>query len=171
MHYYIRKITDFIAFRTTKRYNVIKIRSLKPSYYDKDTILLHAVMQLVVDYVEIELASEADSKFNKVMSMLPYIIRPEYRSRKAGTARLNYLIHLKDNDEDWKTFYKEIEKVYIWWTDVYPQRLSVDDMMENFNNTDNIEDITRVFEIENNYYKEEETMLKTVIKYRQYMWT
>lgn len=153
----IKKITDFIAFRTTKRYNVIKIRSLKPNYYDKDTILLHAVMQLVVDYVEIELASEEENLINKIIHAMPYLIRLNYRNKKLGTKRLNTLIELEDTDTQWKTFYTQIKKVYTWWTEEYINREDIDD----------IEPLER----EKMYYNEDEEMLKTVIEYRQYMWT
>lgn len=46
----------WVRHRTINRFNVLKIQSLKPSYYDydKDTIMLHACFQLLVNYVEKE---------------------------------------------------------------------------------------------------------------------
>ena len=35
-----------------KKYNVIKIQSLGPKWHDRDTVLLHAAFQILVDFVE-----------------------------------------------------------------------------------------------------------------------
>jgi hypothetical protein len=47
----------WILHRLTRRYNIVRLHSLEPTYWDIDTRLLHAIMNLVVDFVEIEQAS------------------------------------------------------------------------------------------------------------------
>ena len=54
-----RKVVDWawgLAHRTTRRFHIVKIRSLMPGYHDTDTRILHSMMNLVVDHVEISLA-------------------------------------------------------------------------------------------------------------------
>ena len=49
----IERGMDWIRFRI-KNYTKIQIRSLKPGYYENDTLLLHGMFQLLVDFVELE---------------------------------------------------------------------------------------------------------------------
>lgn len=135
----IRKILDSIAYRTVRRYNVIKIRDLEPNYYDKDTILLHGIMQVLVDYVEIELASVynhqcAKSELNlkeRLHSILHWRLRSAelIRSREKGLKVLDYMIKPHDdilNVEESKSsmFAKQVKDVYIWWKELRPRRRS-----------------------------------------------
>lgn len=50
----LRDIWWWMLHRTTHRFNRVKIKSLKPGYYDIDYRMLHACFQLLVDYVENE---------------------------------------------------------------------------------------------------------------------
>lgn len=183
MFYYIRKVTDFIAFRTTKRYNIIKIRSLEPNYYDKDTILLHAVMQLVVDYVEIELAPEPDTKIYRLLNRLPWFIRPTFRSTELGLKNLNFLID-EPTDNTWTEFHKKLKEVYLWWTQVYPARKSIEELSgyttfiknehtysRHYRHKKQKHIFDKINRLELQYAKEETDMLNIVIKYRQFLWT
>lgn len=183
MLYQVRRVLDYIAFRTTKRYNIIKIRSLEPNYYDKDTLLLHAVMQLVVDYVEIELSPEPDTPIKKLLSKLPWAIRPEFRSSELGLKNLEFFISEKV-DPYWLDFYKKLKEVYIWWTKVYPNRKSVEELsgytafMKNKNKYSKLyrqkkekHIFDKITELEIQYATEEANMLKAVIDYRQFLWT
>lgn len=183
MLYHFRKAIDYIAFRTTKRYNIIKIRSLRPNYYDKDTLLLHAVMQLVVDYVEIELVPEPDTKFRKFLAKLPWAIRPQFRSSELGLAALNAIIQ-ENIDPNWHDFHLKLREVYLWWTNVYPNRQSVEELSgfthfiknkNKYSKTYNIKKEKHIFDkmrkLEINYTKEESDMLKAVIDYREFLWT
>ncbi|MEM3097251.1 MAG: hypothetical protein QXU32_00810 [Nitrososphaerales archaeon] len=49
-----RRLWWAIDCRFIHRYNIVKIRSLKPGYYDIDTRMLHAMFDLLVEYVENE---------------------------------------------------------------------------------------------------------------------
>ncbi|MFN4973822.1 MAG: hypothetical protein ACK5GV_01095 [Bacteroidota bacterium] len=183
MFYYLRHALDFVAFRTTKRYNVIKIRSLRPNYYDKDTLLLHAVMQLVVDYVEIELVPEPDTKIAKLLSKLPWFIRPTFRSPTLGFKNLEQIIDEKV-DLNWLDFHRKLKEVYIWWTQVYPNRKSVEELSGYTQFFENRHKYSKTYchkkqkhifdkitKLELQYAKEEADMLKAVIDYRQFLWT
>lgn len=183
MFYYIRRVVDYFAFRTTKRYNILKIRTLEPNYYDKDTILLHAVMQLVVDYVEVELVPEPNTKIHKFLSKLPWFIRPTFRSAELGLKNLEQIIDEKV-DLNWLEFHKKLKEVYIWWTQIYPNRKSVEDLSGYTQFFENRHKYSKTYcdkkqkhifdkmtKLEIEYAKEETDMLKSVIEYRQFLWT
>lgn len=50
--YLYNDIKYWILYRTFKRYNVVKIKSLKPGWWDFDTRLLHSSFDLLVEFVE-----------------------------------------------------------------------------------------------------------------------
>lgn len=118
----IEDVERFIAYRTYDKYHVVKT-DLSPGYYDKDTILLHSVFALLVDFVEVEYASSTvGSNFSKwldkfekyplVEKFLLYAIpnfliykvfgNPERKSRRQlGEEHLNWIINLKPSPEDY----------------------------------------------------------------------
>jgi len=61
---YIDDLERWIAYRTYDKYNVIKIPTLTPHYYDKDHIFLHGCFALLTDYVEVELGCRSKSNRN-----------------------------------------------------------------------------------------------------------
>lgn len=182
---------DFIAFRTTKRYNVLKIKSLTPNYYDKDTILLHSMMQIVVDYVEIELSynCECKNKFRKIFNSFPFIIRPESRCQKCSIKYINKYIEEFGNTDDgcskrWCKAYSEILSVYLWWKNDYPKRKSPEETYQygkflltssQYSKTYFAKKHKRLIdlmqELELKYKDEESKMMNKIIEYRDYLWT
>ena len=88
----------WIAYRCIPRhrYNVIRT-GLKPGYYDLDSRLQEAVRQLVIDFVEIEIAALAGSK--------------KYRDRSAA---LNYLRKYTVTS-DLCRFYKDLAEMYLFF--------------------------------------------------------
>jgi hypothetical protein len=186
------KIFDWLAFRTTKRYNILKIRDLSPNYWDKDTILLYAVMQIVVDFVEVECAfMELDTPqitfWQRINMKLPWWLRSDeaYRNRESG---LKHLTLLEDMYQDMlinpSDAPKAIREVYLWWKNVRPFRQDPGDE-SGFNayvleckNANKKEDkkhtlklLKKTVRIEQHREKEDTEMLNKVIKYRGFMWT
>lgn len=133
------RVLDQIAFRTFKKYNIIKIRSLAPDYCDKDTQMLHGMMQLVVDFVEIEMAAYKIDQMRGVKPFLfrhlPWFMRSSewIRSREFGVMRLSEECEVVDDyvHEEIVTNQanaaKTIMKIYLWWKDVYPNRQTPED--------------------------------------------
>lgn len=143
--YRIRELFAGVAYRTTKRHHVVKIRSLEPNYYDTDTKILHAVMQLVVDFVEIDLSwrhllSELhDERIkNKTYTLreklyihLPWWFTSEewIRNRDRGLQHLAWEKTLDDDSlpveercDEQARVARIIEEVYLWWKDTRPNR-------------------------------------------------
>lgn len=186
------KIFDWFAFRTTKRYNVLKIRDLSPNYWDKDTILLYAIMQIVVDFVEIECSfMELDTPqitfWQRINMKLPWFLRCDevYRNRESGLKHLKLLESMyQDMLINPSSAPKAIREVYLWWKDVRPLRQDPGDesgfnqYMQECQNSDTKKDKKRInkllkktTEIEQQHEKEDTEMLNKVIKYRGFMWT
>ena len=184
-----RKIIQSVAYRTTKRYNVLKIRDLPANYWDKDTILLYAVMQLVVDFVEIECAfMELDVPYTlrqRINFKLPWFLRSDevYRNRELGLQRLTGLEEAyQDMGENSSDAPKAIREVYLWWKDVRPLRIDTSEELAQYRQqcfdlgrTPDKKTIDKFakksIRIEEKHFKEDTEMLNKIIKYRSFMWT
>lgn len=194
MRQMLRRILGAFAYRTTKRYNVIEIDSLGAAYYDKDEIMLHAVMQLVVDFVEIECSfMELDHPFSfkeKLYFKLPWWLRSDnlIRSRERGLKHLKMLEPMyEDRVKSPSKDPKIIKEVYLWWVDERPKRADHDAWFTTeFNKIKNDQKlknspktrekkidrlILKSSKIEEQNYREDTEMLKKIIDARGFMWT
>lgn len=127
---FLRSIERWIAFRTYDKYHVVKT-DLKPDYYDKDTILLHANFSLLVDFVEIEKASmqhyfstkkERPHWFSRRMNFSSF---PQEEKRRLGLEYLDWEINCEDEHfpVHQKQSAKEVKELYLWWKDIRPNRI------------------------------------------------
>lgn len=165
-----RRLVQFIAYRTTKRYNVIKIKTLTPNYWDKDTILLHAMMQLVVDFVEIECAfMEMDSPYTWKQWLylrLPWFLRGDgwIRSRELGLRHLDMLCEFyEDKVHGALTHPRTIKEIYLWWVDERPKRIDTP--------LDTSVHVKKRLTLEQKYLKEDIRMMKKLADVHAFMWT
>ena len=136
-HFY-ENIERFIAYRTYDKYNVIKIKTLDPAYYDKDQIMLHGMFALLVDYVEVELASmdRVADYINRIKSLKNFLYNllvPDFikypPSSDRGLSHLDYYRTYKgcspDEEqfaESTRQFGEEVFSLYKWWTVERPLR-------------------------------------------------
>lgn len=138
-----------LVYRHTRKFNVLKIKSLDSGYHDKDEILLHSMMQILVDYVEVELSSlylssrDENSKLlsEKVIQKIPTSLRFDFlmRNKSRGLKMLEDWksmggINAKNRNDSQALIARRIEKVYKWWTEERPKRQSPEDLsgMNNF---------------------------------------
>lgn len=134
---YLERLIDFIRYRTYDRYNIIKIHSLEPSYYDIDTRLLHGMFSLLVDYVEIEKANLERLFGDEGLYDRPCFRKWYYRiyrkirklfvnisSRDLGLAYLDWEISNLDPSfpANQRDYAKEVKELYLWWVDDYLKR-------------------------------------------------
>lgn len=172
----IKGAIDWVAFRTTKRYNVIKIKSLEPNYWDKDTLMLHAVMQLVVDYVEIECSQMhrrvKPSLRDRLIRMIPWFLRSDewYRSPESGVLDLKWQATLDDpslpegeRNPKQAQAAQVILEVYTWWKHQRPSRED-----PNLNPNYHIKDLLKLIR---QHSREDAKMLKKIIDVREFLWT
>lgn len=96
-----RSIERWVAYRTYDKYHIVRT-NLKPGYYDKDIILLHACFSLLKDYVEKELPGIYSIK------TIDYIIA--------------FFTNMGDLGTEEKQFWQTVKELYSWWTETRPNR-------------------------------------------------
>lgn len=145
-----------LLYNFTKKYNVIKISTLDRGYHDKDIILLHSMMQVLVDYVEVELSVyyinctsyNNLTPIEKVIHHLPSSLKFDFlvRNKERGVKVLNDWKKLygvkagSDRDDGQALIANRIEKIYTWWTQDRPKRKSPEELSGISNFVDNITD-------------------------------
>ena len=131
------KFVNFFRYRLTHKYHMVDT-GLKPDYYDLDTRMLHANMNLLKDYVEKRLAwkiaifdPEKEKKYK-----IPRFRRNKWRCPEAGLEYLEWEKDLVwDADAGFKPTDKlygqltdqalrarEVIEIYDWWVNIYPNR-------------------------------------------------
>lgn len=133
--YRLSEIPRWVQYRTTRRFHMIDTK-LEPGYYDKDTLILHGMFSILVDYVEGELAwmeiAFSTEEMKKELGWryhLPRMLRPKYRNREAGLKHLDWeatldseALHPNERSPDQARRAKEIKALYLWWTEERPKR-------------------------------------------------
>lgn len=179
----VRRFVASVAHRTTKRYNVLKMHTLAPGYWDKDEIMLHAIMTLVVDFVEIECSfMELDIPYSfreKLWLRLPWFLRNDnlIRSRERGIKHIESLISMyEDGMKDSSGHPRIIRDAYLWWKDTRPQHLNkieeLNKKMVNVNSDSELQKLlVKIHKFETEVDKQDTKMLKKIVEARSFMWT
>ena len=131
-------ISRWIMYRTIYKYNKVDT-GLKPSYYSKDTLMLHVNFNLLKDFVEVEQAlhtywwSEEYNDASWLEKHMPfyYVIFP-FRNPEIGLKHLDWAATLDDpsllpherNDAQ-AAAAREIKALYKWWVEERPARKDV----------------------------------------------
>ena len=122
-------IVDWIkvyVFRREK--NAIRIESLGINEYaDKDWLMLHVAFQLLVDYVEGELAWLHAITLGKARMRWHWFKIP--KAKEWGLAHLDWEIQQGDDSPSQSEAAKEIMILYLWWKDVRPTRPDLWDLV------------------------------------------
>lgn len=135
-------IRSWIRYRLFDKYHIVKT-GLKPGYYDADTRILHANMNLLKDYVEVELAwrnvvfdTEKKKNYKYPRFSLGWLRFKSFRCPEAGVDHLlwetglvydesmgiekSHKLYGKPTDQALKA--ANVLEIYTWWIDVYPNR-------------------------------------------------
>lgn len=111
----IRKIILWIKHRTINKYHIVNTR-LKPGYHDYDTRLLHSSFSLLEEYVEeIGGIKGIESKIDNLY---------KYWEADSDDVKFDYRASID--------VYKEIKRLYIWWTQTYVEYDDRDPYLLNF---------------------------------------
>jgi len=186
----LRRLTDWVRYRTTRRYHVIKT-GMKPGYSDVSEKMLHVNFNMLKDFIEVE----------KAYMWTWHEKGTNNKSEQPGVSHLLWEMGL-DNDDSWKgnktqaSNAREQYELYDWWTNQRPYR--VDDAMEEWEayhtlkkdiygddadnffrddlDTPELEKLqkkwlTKSSKIEKHNLKEDESMLIRLIKIRSSLWT
>lgn len=189
------EIKWWLAHRYDPEYRYFMIDTkLKPGYHEVDTRMLHGMFGLLVDYVESTCAWK--ERIGEPGSPAQFESRG-FKDRERG---LKYLAWEKSLDDPDLTEYdaspaqaagaREIEELYLWWTDVRPNRPDAMDVSgwsaycdrmweEDRNFTTRSEEeqkesykmIQESNRIEKKYFDEDTKMLTRLIKIRSHLWS
>ena len=120
----LRRLTDWVRYRTTRRYHVIKT-GMKPGYSDVSEKMLHVNFNMLKDFIEVE----------KAYMWTWHEKGTNNKSEQPGVSHLLWEMGL-DNDDSWKgnktqaSNAREQYELYDWWTNQRPYR--VDDALEEW---------------------------------------
>ena len=189
-------IRTYIRNRFITRTHLIDTKLKPGQWHETDTRLLNGMMELLVDFIEIEKAhmyiwSTPDEK-------KPWYLRyrflrwGENRSRENGLAYLDWEIQLTDDREQYFTQQalsaQSQNELYIWWKDIRPNRPDpyevtgwnayyeihpkTDFFDDNEPNNTELRKLShKIWELEESWHKEDEEMLNKLIKIRRSLWT
>ena len=113
---------------------VIKIRTLAPGWHDKDTTMLHANFQLLVDYVEIENAYMQLWCHSDLQRPNWFVKRfTDWRNADLGIKHLTWAASLTEptipeyvDGTPQAHAAKEALELYTWWKSIRPNRIEAD---------------------------------------------
>ena len=178
------RFNNWFRYRIFDRYHVVVIDT-EPGYMDPDERMLRVNFQILVDFVEIELASfhsaslEADNEItswsNSVKKLFRRNRRRNHRDPEGGMAYLDWEISVTNSHQARAA--AEKKDLYLWWTVERPNRfdLYTDPHLgwnENKNNSDYLRhDYTLVHSCETIYEEQDQEMLIRLMKVRRSLWT
>lgn len=196
-HYYswvvrpINKTRAWFRYRFSIRHHVVKT-SLTPGYYDPDIRMIYAMFQILVDFVEIELASmyhAGQSSSPSDPSSVLKIFQKLYRKRTSKNHRYPEagLAFLDKEIEENPTFYhpginkapynqidSALEKkfLYLWWTKYRNQRIDPYGTGLIWSEKHRSDDLTHHLaeSLESFYQQEDDEMLNRLLTIRSSMW-
>jgi len=182
---FFKNIRDQIRWRTFEKMHIIDTK-LKPEYYDCDTVMLHGMFSLLVDFVEIEKAwmqAIFCEDYKK-----PWYPFKRFRDKDLGIKYLDWEMTLigEDGNPPQAEAAKNIKELYLWWTIQRPARIDPYDLMDDEKIFPKDEDLfdsmnnksstrTAIFkeinELEKQQDEEDTEMLVKLIKLRGSLWT
>ena len=116
------RFTGWVLAYFRRRKNTVRMKALdRATWYDCDTRLFEAGFQILVDYVEGELAwmqilNEGKDKWYHRWLSVP-------NARERGLKLLEWEIQLGDDSISQSKAAKEIRDLYLWYKDVRPTRI------------------------------------------------
>lgn len=138
--------------RFIRKYYLVDTKLDRYSYYDKDTLLLHANFSLLEDFVEKELGEIFNSK------------KAQTRKER-GLAYLDWEQTLTEDSPLQAASAKEKKELYLWWKSrTVPDILSLPEKPTK-------EDYEDFFKKEEESYNKDTEMLLRLIKIRNTLWS
>lgn len=122
----IKKIRAWVANRTYDKFHVVHLGT-KPGWSDSREMLLYANFAVLVHFVERELsAMEIGLRKHDPKK---YGSHKGVSKRELGLSYLKYWETIEDypeghTNEHTREFAKKVRELYVWWKDVYPNRVN-----------------------------------------------
>ena len=181
-----KNISDWCIYRTVRKYHIVDTK-LEPGYHESDTLVMHSVFSILVDFVEMQKAwmyviCDDDVYYRLSWFERKFRIR-NFRSAQYGIAYLNW--EITETDARQSEAAQEILDLYTWWTVTRPQRVDPFDLYHIdtfaidalFSQKSEEEKKTvsaqykNIHKLEDKYEKEDDKMMIRLIKVRKSLWT
>ena len=181
-HTYTR-LSTWVLNLFRRRKNIVRMKALqRAEWYDCDTRLFEAGFQILVDYVEGELAWMQILNEGKAKWYHRWLSIPDARER--GLKILEWEAQLGDDSISQSEAAREIRDLYLWYKDVRPNRVDPfsnlpDHRPITFDESGQIEltnekyskKVMEAFRIEESQEQEDTDQLVRLMKIRRSMWT
>lgn len=160
----------WLKYRLFDRFHIVRISSLEPGYYDTDTRLFHAAFDLLVQFVEVELAWSgfmgAEIRLPWWQSQKAYV-----RAHAVELARQYFEWAIKDPEvnEEQGNSAKEIRALYDWYKTERPKRREAREMWVY--NKDSPDKYTLLANLNDQYEQEDTDNLVRLVRIRNHLWT
>jgi hypothetical protein len=161
---------NWVMNRFWRRWNRVHIKTLNEQWHDRDEVLLHAMFQILVDFVEGE---------------EPRVLVDDPHWYDHATCPEEIVALKRQEDSN-----KEIRALYKWWTEVYPNRkdpldeydgpdwcdmIGNEEKRKAFDNSEAGKKWDEVCKLhrktEEEWHAEETDMMTRLIKIRGCLWT
>ena len=174
-------VSTWVLNLVRRRKNMVRMKALKRAqWYDCDTRLFEAGFQILVDYVEDELAWMQLLNEGKDRWYSRWVPVPNARER--GLNILEWESQLGDDSISQSESAREVRDLYLWYKDVRPNRVNpfedVPDRLHVFDEDGFMEHdaeyskaVMAAFKTEESQEEEDTTQLVRLIKIRRSMWT
>jgi hypothetical protein len=170
MKHPISKAYWWLKYRVFNRYHVVEISSLRPGYYDIDARMFHACFDLLVEYVEVELAwmsfIGAEIKLPWWQSKTAYL---KAHNKELIERHLSWILTDKEVGERQRNSAIEILALYNWYKHDRPKRLTTRDLW--IYNKDLHSKYVKLADLNDEYDKEDVDMFVRLAKIYQHLWT
>lgn len=179
------------------RVRTLRIQTLDATYHDADSVLMHAVFQVLVDYVEVDCAWKNVVFDRELLTWdirLKHALGLEFRSRHHGVAHLRWEQELRDENGNVMPQADKAKKVYDlywWWKNARKFRIDPWSLVTAkldpkwpkwFSGTPLSDDDFKAHELylkqcddaqrlEEQYYREDGDKMKELIDLRENLWT
>ena len=179
-HTYTR-FSTWVLSLTRRRKNTVRMKALqRAQWYDCDTRLFEAGFQILVDYVEGELAWMQILNEGKARWYHRWLSIPNARER--GLKMLEWEVQLGDDSISQSEAASEVRDLYLWYNDVRPNRvdpftdvpdrpLLLDENGQLETDEEYSRAVTKAFRIEESQEEEDTSQLIRLMKIRRSMWT
>lgn len=168
-------IRIYIKNRFIIKTHVCNTTLLRGEYHEISERLLYGMFQLLVDYVEINLAKEMILTDNTIT--IPWIYKfkwNDYRSKELGLKHIEWQQSLQDDNilgHSQSCDATEVLRLYTWWTEVRPKRIDPYEQLDEYNNETTRSSMDNIYKIEDEYWNEDTDMLISLVHLRGKLWT
>ena len=153
---------SYVYASVFKKYNVVKIKTLPPTYTDTDRKLLHVSFTLLCDIIEKE--KLLDSLKNNAEHYLDARVQLS-KGKEFQSYRVEDIDFVDQSYKEYYSAWVDLTRLYNWWKNKRPLKIKEIDLLWEKGKAE--EPLGKEVEL----YEEETNNLISLMKHRKYLWT